>query len=597
MRSPSSIVLPDCRALIPEPGLSPRQRRELVRVLAEQGPAGLAAWLRAEEQNDPRIRERVERERARLERQADAERRRLEASHDAATQQGVQAWLERQREISQREAELRRRLDETAQREATAEDLLRESPLLRAVAAPDDKVTGPLRRLWQRLRAWLMHRLSRGRPGSSRSGRRTSSVGVAPDRLDANALSRTRLNLDIAGANAGAGPGAPERVRSWWQRLLRRGRVREIQHTLEAEVEAAREAHRLRVEADANALRQRLASLEKEKTHGAAERDAQIEEERQRQADARRRFEQEQAAGPYEEIGRKLLADMEDAGLADHAGRATSALLERFAAQLVEETRGNLPAGGRTTPGAYTGGDGDYERGPLVSQHEVGAVELVDSLVRARIRHPHQRRLYDDDLVVHREIRSSTTHVIVVFDTSGSMETGGRLDAAKRVCLMLHRTVAEHSPDGRVDLLRMGTSVEPVDLAECWNAEPRGFTNFGAAFREAHERFERSGADRRLLYLITDGLPEAWTMPDGRDVADNPEPCMKYARQQARRLARLDGLTVMIYQLETRDEMFVEACRELAEELEARVETVEPGKLAGEAVGDLAAELAQPRAG
>lgn len=76
-------------------------------------------------------------------------------------------------------------------------------------------------------------------------------------------------------------------------------------------------------------------------------------------------------------------------------------------------------------------------------------------------------------------------------------------------------------------------------------------------------------------------------MPDGRDVADNPEPCMKYAKQQARRLARLDGLGVVMYQLETRDEMFVEACRVLAEELEARVEVVEADKLAGEAVGDL----------
>ncbi len=580
MPSANELILPDCRALAPEPGLSPRQRRELVRILAEQGPAGLAAWLRAEEPNDPRIRERLERERARLERQAEAERRRLAGRQDASSQQGMQAWLARQKEMEEREADLRRRLEEARHREPTADDLLRESALLRAaVEAP---APGPLSRLWERLRAWLLRLLARaGRAG--KAGRaRTKRIHVAKGLdLDAASLAHTRLNLQVSGAQQ------HDQVRSWWQRLLRRGRVRDIQRTLEAEVEAAREAHRLRVQADEAALNQRLRGLEKEKTRSVAEHEAQEQEERRRQEAERRRFEEEQAEGPYAELGRQLLEDMADAGLADESGRATSALLERFAAQLMDEARSTMPSGGRTTPGTYTGGDGDYERGPLVSQHEAGAVELVDSLVRARLRHPHQRHLYDDDLIVHREIRSSTTHVIVVFDTSGSMETGGRLDAAKRVCLTLYRAVAEHSPDGRVDLLQMATSVQPVDLAECWNAEPRGFTNFGAAFREAHDRFERSGADRRLLYLITDGLPEAWTMPDGRDVADNPEPCMKYAKQQARRLARLDGLGVVMYQLETRDEMFVEACRVLAEELEARVEVVEADKLAGEAVGDL----------
>ncbi len=586
MPSASRLTLPDCRALVPEPGLSPRQRRELVRLLAEEGPAGLAAWLRAEELKDPTIRDRVARERDKVEREAEARRRRLEADQQATSSAGLQKWLDQQRELEQKEAQLRERLEEAANQQPTADDIVRHSPLLQAAMEPATQ--GPLRRLWNALRAWLTRLLARPKPGDQYR-KRTGKVRLTPElSLQRQQIARLRLQAPEASQPS-------SHVRSWWRRLLGRGRMRDIQRVLEAEVEAARQAHDLKVKADAAAIQKRLSDLEQDRARQEqAHADEEAETER-RQAAQRRRFEEEQQAAPYEQLGQRLLSDLEDAGLADHDGRATSALLERFATQLLDDARSNLP-GGRTTPGTYTGGDGDYERGPLVSQHEVGAVELVDSLVRARIRHPNMRHLYDDDLIVHREIRSSTTHVIVVFDTSGSMETGGRLDAAKRVCLMLHRAVAEHSPDGQVDLLQMGTSVQPVDLAACWNAEPQGFTNFGAAFRQARERFEQSGADRRVLYLITDGLPEAWTMPNGRDVADNPEPCMKYAKQEAERLARLDGLHVILYQLETSDDVFVEACRELAEVLDARVEAVEVEQLAGEAVDHLQTELAQPRA-
>ncbi len=97
-------ALPDCTGLAPQRGLLARQEREIVRLLAEEGPAGLEAWLREEEQRDPDIRGRVEDLRRRLEREARARRRALDERHAGETEatrsdweRQVQAQAERER--------------------------------------------------------------------------------------------------------------------------------------------------------------------------------------------------------------------------------------------------------------------------------------------------------------------------------------------------------------------------------------------------------------------------------------------------------------------------------------------------------------------
>ena len=108
----------------------------------------------------------------------------------------------------------------------------------------------------------------------------------------------------------------------------------------------------------------------------------------------------------------------------------------------------------------------------------------------------------------------------------------------------------------------MDTSVRTATLRDVWETAPRGFTNHGAALRLAREAVRRRRSDRALVYVITDGLPEAFTK-DGQDVAGHPEKAMAYAKEQARLLKRERVAGFVMLLLEPKDERYVKAAREL----------------------------------
>lgn len=153
------------------------------------------------------------------------------------------------------------------------------------------------------------------------------------------------------------------------------------------------------------------------------------------------------------------------------------------------------------------------------------------------------------------------------------------MEAAKRAALALHHAVRAQNPRNKVDVLLMDTSVERATLRQVWETAPRGFTNTGAALRIARGVAERRGG-RTLVYLITDGLPEAYTK-EGEDVAGHPQKAMAFAKEQARLLRRERGLAgfVMLL-LEPKDKMYVKAAEELAKEAGGRVVPVDPQELA-----------------
>lgn len=182
------------------------------------------------------------------------------------------------------------------------------------------------------------------------------------------------------------------------------------------------------------------------------------------------------------------------------------------------------------------------------------------------------------DVVIYREEREDLLQVVLIVDRSGSMEENGRMEAAKRAALALHHAVKSQNSRNRIDILLMDTSLSKATLREVWDAQPRGFTNTGAALRIARGLCARRG--RTLIYLITDGLPEAYTK-EGEDVAGHPEKAMVYAKEQARLLKRERGLAgfVMLL-LEPKDEMYVKAAEALAKEAGGRVVPVDPQELA-----------------
>lgn len=582
--------LPDCRAAEMAWSLSRVQRDELVRILAQEGRAGLEAWLRREEARDPWLRRRVQEELERLEQEARERRARLRERFGKEKGEALSPWEERLRQQSEREAELRRRL--------ASAPLAPPARLLGLSAALDQANAPPTPGFWNRVRGWLLAawmwlvslwvrlvRLLTGRRAPQRTvqagGHRVDLLKLARDHPEL--MARLRLKPE---ASLG------ERMRSAWDRLLGREDYAErVTRMMEEEQAAARLERELAVKAEQELAERELESLRQEAERTRRERDGQERALEDAQARELAEVDAGLAQGPYAALAKEVVEEFAQAGLVDAAGSPTHLLLERFATLIAADELGNLPGGGAATPGSYAGGDGEYERGPLLSHHELGAIDLASSMVQARTRHPQVRHLFDEDALVHREVRSTSAHVVVVIDTSGSMEEAGRLEAAKRVALVLHRAVRLRRDDARIDLLQMETSVRRVDLAGCWSAQPGGFTNFAAALREARRLLDAGMDDRRIVYVITDGLPEARPLPDGSDKADNPSACIPPALEEARRLRRSGAVRLVLYQLESRDPKFVDAANKIAAAAGGRTEFLDPQDLLKHLVVDYQATL------
>lgn len=582
-----TLVLPPCTTRREAHALSARQRREIIQVLAREGKKGLAAWLKDEEKRDPHIRKRVQEDQERLEREARMEERRIHERHERERESVETEWETRMRDRAAREAGLRDRLEKarTGPR-LTLDELARDSTLFRVAqedvwVSPFQRLGAWLRRVWLAFVRWLV-RLVRGTRRTVTGKPDRGHVFTLPDGVSIDLKGLTTANPRLVAQlrlRMREGKNARERLKQWWDRMLGREDYASVARELmEGELQSRMERRAIDLDAEAAELADRLRTLEREGRESARRHRDELQEIDARQERDLDELKQRMRQGPYERARDEILDQLRDAGLVDEEGEATEALLDRFSTFLYDDARRTLPSGGSTTPGTFAGGEGEYHKSPMQSLNERGAVELVDSVMNARMRHPRVRHLYDQDLVVHREVRTSRTHVVLIVDQSGSMEEKGRLDAAKSVGLVMYRAVKEADPLNRVDLLAMHTSVEHLDLGKLWHMEPKGFTNHGAALREARYLLEDEGADRRLVYLITDGLPEAMTV-NGVDTADRPEVCMPYALAQAKELAQVEGTRLFVIQLETEDEMFLEAAGRIARAGGGEVEAVDPATL------------------
>lgn len=585
------VALPDCRGYEDPFTLSAEDRRELVRRIAEKGAAAIDEFVREREAaGDSLIARKVQKLREELMRRAEELKRRLSGEF-AEREEAIEAeYRARLAQLQSEEAALRGDL-ERMRGPGDLAALLRASPVL-GIALSDDRVArAPW---WRRLLAglakalrillfpvlWLLRLLLPKRKSPDRA------AFVVPGGGGSIPLSRAGdLYLSDAGfreavkSRLRAAP-ARERLLRAWERLLgledyeslaQKAMAQMVAEEAEkAERERARESRR--IEETLGEVLQREEEARRRRALSARE----LREEAEREA---RRIEEALRNAPEQEVKDAIVDELKSAGLLKEGAKGlmpTMQFMDRFAALVYDEEA----AGGasRAATGEYAEGEGHYLREPLRSAIEMSRMDIPATLLRARSRHPNVRRLTDDDVVVYREERTGVLHVVLIVDRSGSMEENGRMDAAKRAALALHHAVKAQNPRNKVDILLMDTSVRKVSLRDVWETEPRGFTNTGAAIRLARDLAERQG--RTLVYLITDGLPEAYTK-EGEDVAGHPKKAMDYAKAQARELVRERGFAgfVMLL-LEPETEMYVKAAEELAREAHGRVVPVDPHELA-----------------
>jgi len=586
-----NIVVPDCRSRPPIEALDAQQRAAIIRLLAEKGPAALEAWLREEAKRDPSIRARLERHRARLERSARAEKERRDGESGGRRREAETAWEKRAAEQTRREEELRRRIaDAMGVRVLNLDEMERLVEGDPSASGRRAKPPSWWTRLWSRILLWWAALLA-WKPGKTAK----SLLKVGSEEVDVWALARQRPELMARARRHARKRSLWSRIASWWRRLFgREDALEDLRRMLLDDAELARR-RQLQLSMDIRTDAERgLDAMRAEGEKDSATRRRELEELEAAQRVADEEWSRRHAEEPYRTLTEDVLGELSEAGLVDTSGQPTERLLQRFSSMLFDEAIRGAAEGGPAVPGTYRGGEGEYERGPMATVQEIGAMELVDTVLRARTRHPHVRHIQDDDVIVHREARSTRAHVVVIFDHSNSMEENDRLTAAKKVCLVLHRALREDDPDHRIDLVAMGTSVARVDLAHCWAAEPKGFTNQGAALREARRLLETSDADRRLVYMITDGLPEARTLPDGRDVADRVDACMPDALAAAKTLRDMGGVRLLILQLETKDPKYLQAASKIAKAAGGRVVGLDPKEMATTLLVDLRASTQSP---
>ncbi len=254
----------------------------------------------------------------------------------------------------------------------------------------------------------------------------------------------------------------------------------------------------------------------------------------------------------------------------------TYGLVERFARLLLEETSRQLPGDVRLSLRGG-GSTGIYEKARLRRPEEVAHLDVPSSLLEARL--TGSKHIDEATSFVYREITSERVHVVVAFDRSGSMAENGKLDAAKKSLLALYVAVRRRYPDATVDVLAFDNHVAALDLVELWECKPGAFTNTAEALRAAHLLLQASRASRRELFLITDGLPEAYTDELGQVRSGQLDVAMEHALERARELATVGPLRSAVLLLKSEHPEYETAARAIARTLGGEMVVTEPTHL------------------
>jgi Mg-chelatase subunit ChlD len=479
----------------------------LIRALAQEGVEGARALLAQRSREDPTLAQRLADLRERLRRQASRRVGRVLDEYDRRAQE-LETVEIRQRELLDEEiARLEERLRRAREIDLSGlsdPNLLAEvtEALLVPTASWMRPETPPgfwerLKRLFARIAAFFRRLFGRGRrgPPAPREGRTIPIATLA-------AQGRPLGASAVAEALARLSPPQRDELRDSVERTIQRR---------ERDVEREAEAKRREAEAQRRAL-----EAERDEARARAEREV---DRRIRDAEEKR-------------VDREL----KERGLvAEREGRlsVTYGLVERFARLLLEEESRNLPASAALSlkGGAATG---IYEKALLRQPEEVAHLDIPSSLLAARMegsRHIDERTSY-----IYREVTSERVHVVLALDKSGSMAEGDKLPAAKKALLALYTAIRRKHSDAAIDVVAFDNDIRLLDLLELWECPPGSFTNTGEALRTAHLLLRSSRATRKEIFLITDGLPEAYTDAQGRVRSGNLDAAMEYTLARATEL-------------------------------------------------------------
>lgn len=570
---------PDCTNVADVFYLPPELRRELLLLIAEQGPEGIDEFVRRHEKDDSTLARRLARIRERLLAEGEELRRRLHSGYDErrrAEEERLKKVMARlrseERELAEQDARLGTQLPDDIARH------VRSLPLME-IAMGKTPRRGWLQRAWLWLknvvfRFWLWVLALFGKRRGSKGKAKGIVVGVPGVQgpgieLDVDVEAALRSNPKFRRqVRKSLGDTWRVRARRMWRIMLGLDDYAEVaRKVMEDEAKRGAQDRAQDRERDRQQLRDQLTAKKEAEAKETSQSDDELRRLVALEAEEEAKLKETLAARPARDVRDLVVDELEAGGFVQRAGadlQVTNRFLENVAALVYAEESRGIGASNESPIGSTIEGEGILERTPLLSHDETSHMDVATSLLNARTRHPHVRHLLEEDVVVYRERRSSLTHVVLVLDKSLSMEENDRMAAGKRAVLALYWGVKKRNPQNKIDVILMDTSVNRVNLDQAWACEPGGFTNTGRALEAARALLDGSKASRRLLFFVTDGLPEALTI-DGKDVAGRPDESMKFALRHAHALRRVRNLDTVFVLLEPEDDLFRDAGQKLAD--------------------------------
>ena len=611
--------LPDCEAVadlsVP---LTDVERSELVRNIFEHGPDAIDRFVKEHSSDDSAIGRAVERFRALLEEQARRVRERADSERNAwldrerrAIEPEERALTEEEAAAEERQRRLREKLGEIL------EEGLMADPMVRMVVdapAPAETKKG----VWTRIRAafsalgaalrrfwnWLLMKLGLRKPVPEKK-RKPGGTALLVDLphigdiggLEAKFEGVLLTSPDLRkGFEAKLAPqmGRMERLKlSLARHLSPRSYGRMAREAFKRQLDKLLSRRKKQAEDEGKELERRIAELRRRRSSLAdslKEKEKGMLSERDRLlAEMGKRVQTE----PAQMAKKKIQEDLARSGLISldpATGRIeiTARLVDRFAEIALSAELRNLPSKYTFALGRTAVLQGTYERDRMKTVDEVSRMDIVESMLTSRLAHPGHHAMDDEDVRVNRELSGCSLHVVLVFDKSSSMEENNRILAAKKAVLALYKAIKRRDRRNTVDLVGFDTDVRPMDLVSVWESKPGGFTNTGAALRAAREILERSRADQNIVYLITDGYPEAYTEKDGRSIAGDNERSLASAVAEAGELRRVRNVRLVHILLEPKERIFVDAAEKIVGAAHGKLITTDPARLAAEMLTDYA---------
>ncbi|MCL4326099.1 MAG: VWA domain-containing protein [Candidatus Thermoplasmatota archaeon] len=255
----------------------------------------------------------------------------------------------------------------------------------------------------------------------------------------------------------------------------------------------------------------------------------------------------------------------------------TAAFIDRLGELIFEEEIKKIPESYRYSLYSHGIQTGIYDKRRLRDRDEIAKLDIVDSLIESKI---HKYSTIDVDLAyIYNEIGEMNRHSILLFDKSGSMDENDKVYAAKRALTSLYVAIKKHDSQATVDVIAFDSNVKIMDFYQMWEVKAGEFTNTGEAILTAYKLFKK-GNVKRDLYMITDGLPEAYTTSSGSVKAGDFKMSMEYAVQATKLLSRLKDLSVTIVLLKSDDKRYLQAAKNIASICNGKVIVTEPSTLA-----------------